>query len=657
MDIISTTECNALKLEYNKEKNTAQQLRIDVLRVLKMAQPVEDNLTREERVALNTMKKDEKISIYPYDKGVGMVRIDKEEAIKKIREQIGDTEIINEDPTPKFAKEVRSKLCEINKRGKFSKAEYRILYPSDPIPPRMYGTVKAHKPEKNYPMRIVVSTIGTPTHKISEYLVKLAQPTLNKNPVRIKNSRTFVEMAKSWNIEKDEVQVSYDVVNLYPKVPIKKSIGVFMDMLNADPVVRTRTKLSMVEIKELVELCLSKCYFIWNEEVHQLKDSGPIGLSIMVVIAECFLQFIEKQALEEAIHQQPPIDIKSFHRYVDDSHARFPVIRGAEEFLEVLNRQDSNIKYTIEVEDESKQLDFLDVRIINNREGKYEFKIHRKKAITNVQLKPSSSHDPKVLRGTFTGFVNRAFALCSEAHLQEELDFLTTVFAENGYKKRDLEEIITEVKRRMGNNHPNANQLNAGTQEGEEENKGIVTLPWIPKVSPRLRKVYKKAGLKVVFKSGANLRTILTTKNKTCLPKNSYPGVYRIPCSGHPDKNPYIGETKMKVSTRLSQHYKDVIKGDMKPSGVVHHSKECTDTIDWEKATTIVREHRWFPRKVREALEIQYHNSEPENGGMNLDAGSYVKTNFWKPMFQFLRKNQRKPKDLTSNNEDEDTTQ
>ena len=221
--------------------------------------------------------------------------------------------------------------------------------------------MKAHKPEKNYPMRIVVSTIGTPTHKISEYLVKLAQPTLNKNPVRIKNSRTFVEMAKGWNIEKDEVQVSYDVVNLYPKVPIKKSIGVFMDMLNADPVVRTRTKLSMVEIKELVELCLSKCYFIWNEEVHQLKDSGPIGLSIMVVIAECFLQFIEKQALEEAIHQQPPIDIKSFHRYVDDSHARFPVIRGAEEFLEVLNRQDSNIKYTIEVEDESKQLDFLDV--------------------------------------------------------------------------------------------------------------------------------------------------------------------------------------------------------------------------------------------------------------------------------------------------------
>ena len=36
------------------------------------------------------------------------------------------------------------------------------MYPSDTILPRLYGTFKAHKPEKNYPMRIFVSTIGTP---------------------------------------------------------------------------------------------------------------------------------------------------------------------------------------------------------------------------------------------------------------------------------------------------------------------------------------------------------------------------------------------------------------------------------------------------------------------------------------------------------------
>ena len=60
--------------------------------------------------------------------------------------------------------------------------------PSDPISPRMYGTVKAHKSEKNYPMRIAVSTIGTPSYKTSEYLVKIIQSTLNKKKTRLKNS-------------------------------------------------------------------------------------------------------------------------------------------------------------------------------------------------------------------------------------------------------------------------------------------------------------------------------------------------------------------------------------------------------------------------------------------------------------------------------------
>ena len=256
---------------------------------------------------------------------------------------------------------------------------------------------------------------------------------------------------------------------------------------------------------------------------------------------------------------------------------------------------------------------------MNNKEGKYEFKIHRKNAITNVQLKPTSSHDPKVLRGTFTGFVNRAFSICSEKHVKEETNFLVTTFVENGYDEKELKKIVEKVKAKFENTEEEERTKN--------ENQQMTTLPWIPGVSPQLRRVYKKAGIKVVFRAGANLRNILTAKNKTKLPKNSHPGVYRIPCSDHPDKNPYIEETKLKVNTRLRQHYDDVINGKTKPSGVVHHAKSCKGVIDWEMATTLKREARRFPRKVREALEIQFHDSEPDNGGMNLDNGQYVTNN------------------------------
>ena len=35
----------------------------------------------------------------------------------------------------------------------------------------------------------------------------------------------------------------------------------------------------MKDIYELAELCLSKCYFLWNNEIRILKNSGPTGLS------------------------------------------------------------------------------------------------------------------------------------------------------------------------------------------------------------------------------------------------------------------------------------------------------------------------------------------------------------------------------------------
>ena len=53
----------------------------------------------------------------------------------------------------------------------------------------------------------------------------------------------------------------------------------------------------------------------------------------------------------------------------------------------------------MEKEDQSRKLNFLDVTIINTGEGKYEFKIHRKNAMTNVQIKPHSYVNPALIRG------------------------------------------------------------------------------------------------------------------------------------------------------------------------------------------------------------------------------------------------------------------
>ena len=138
MDIISKAESTALKLTYEKKESTdAMKLRQDVLRDLKMSKPPKNNLTKNQRQALKELKNDDDLSIYPYDKGAGLVRIPNPDAIRKIKEQIGNTEIIDKDPTPALTRKFQTTLRQLKQQGKFTDTEYKQLYPSDPIPPRM----------------------------------------------------------------------------------------------------------------------------------------------------------------------------------------------------------------------------------------------------------------------------------------------------------------------------------------------------------------------------------------------------------------------------------------------------------------------------------------------------------------------------------------
>ena len=201
--------------------------------------------------------------------------------------------------------------------------------------------------------------------------------------------------------------------------------------------------------------------------------------------------------------------------------------------------------------------------------------------------------------------------------------------------------MVNEIKRKRNNTS------NSGNADWEESHQGLVSLPWIPGLSPKLRKEFKKAGYKVVFKSGRNLNAILTSKNKTQLPENSYPGVYKVSCEKHPN-NPYLGETKLQIHTRIEQHQAYVRKEQWEKSGAASHSRTC-DGLLWNKTETVKIEKNRFDRRVREALEIQYNKCGPNTGGMNLDIGQYVKTQFWTPFFRYLRTN--RGRELTSNNE------
>ena len=97
-------------------------------------------------------------------------------------------------------------------------------------------------------MRAAVSTLRSPPYGILKYLVKVKQPTLNKNKHRVLDSSSLVEKAKEWNMSLTNIQTSFDVVHLHPSVPIDEPVAVIIEILNngIDDLWK-RTKLITVE--------------------------------------------------------------------------------------------------------------------------------------------------------------------------------------------------------------------------------------------------------------------------------------------------------------------------------------------------------------------------------------------------------------------------
>ena len=108
--------------------------------------------------------------------------------------------IAKRDPTSRLTNKIQKKLC---KENKFTNKICFELYPSNPIPPRLYGTINADNInwKKNSPMRVIVSTIGTPPYGISKYLADIIQPTLNKNQYKKVSKKLKIICFASSNME------------------------------------------------------------------------------------------------------------------------------------------------------------------------------------------------------------------------------------------------------------------------------------------------------------------------------------------------------------------------------------------------------------------------------------------------------------------------
>lgn len=264
----------------------------------------------------------------------------------------------------------------------------------------------------------------------------------------------------------------------------------------------------------------------------------------------------------------------------------------------------------MEIEENGK-LPFLDVLVTKKADNTLGHQVYRKPTHTNRYLHAESHHHPAQKQSAIHSLVHRALSISDQEHLQTELNHLKETLQRNGYNKEEVNRTIN--KQRSGIKRTD-------TQESQEEKKWLSFLPYVKGTTDRIGKILNKHNIRTIFKPPRKIEQILRNP-KDQRPPLSSAGVYKIPCSCG---KVYIGETGRTVNTRMKEHERDVRLKHVTQSALAEHNLETGHRILFDKTTTLATTTSYFPRKHREALEIQKH---PDN--LNRDSG-YTVSKIWK---------------------------
>jgi len=207
----------------------------------------------------------------------------------------------------------------------------------------------------------------------------------------------------------------------------------------------------------------------------------------------------------------------------------------------------------------------------------------------------------------------RAFRISDPDHIKDEIDHLTSVFKNIGYKEWSITKAIRRAQDRALSEHPPGDK---------KENQGRVYLPFIQGVTDKIAKILRKKNIHTQFTTCGTVRQMMRSV-KDHIDRQQLKGVYKIDCSCGKS---YIGETGRSLKIRIKEHAADIKNERSRTSALAEHSSKTNHHVCLEDAKVIAREDNYQKRKIREAIEII---KCPQN--LNRDNGSEISGN-WLPM-------------------------
>ena len=554
---------------------------------------------------LRALANDKNIKVCKFDKGVGLVVLDSDNYYEKLDTIINDTSKFtqieynesSEHPIATEEKSVQNYLRRYFKTSMDSQL-YSKSYPSGSSPGKLYGMCKVHK--ENYPMRPVVSMIGTPQYGLAKVLDNWIKPYI-PNKYALQSTDEFLQNLKDFTPSHGDYCVSFDVTSLFTNVPLEETINLIADALFSDE----STLLYRIKRKTFIKILriATQGTFLYRDLLYKQIDGVTMGNCLGPTLANFFLGSLEKILFRETKEFYP----KFYRRYVDDIFCVFDKRTDYFRFLQVLNSLHPNLNFTVDVG--TNKLPFLDVHVELTENG-FNSWVYRKPTHTNVMLNFASTVPLPWKCGLIVCLLKRAYSICSSPYyFNKEVEFLRKMFHMNGYPAAFFDGVLQRFVTRTESN--SSSGLPSFSEVGEELDTRYVVfrMPYLGRPS---RVFAKKLATLVGDGLGVSVRVVYTSlkvqsffRLKSVTPHRLLSCVvYKFDCVSNPNVS-YVGQTYRHIEDRMGEHLKD--KGDT--SGVASHLRSCPDCsaarLGLDNFQVIQKCRSDFDTKIVEAFCIQ----------------------------------------------------
>jgi len=513
------------------------------------------NLSKQEKLAIKSLKADKDIIIKPADKGSATVIMDKSEYVMEANRQLSNTlhyKKLSQPVFPQISNRVDEIIGNLHKQKKLNKKQVEYLsVPTTPRNRQFYLIPKIHKdpskwpvPEKMPPGRPIVSDCGSDTYKVAEYIDHFLAPLATKHPSYIKDTPDFLDKISKLKIPKDALLVTIDIDTLYTNINNKDGMEAVKKAFENNPSPERPDQ----EILELLKICLENNDFIFNKEWFLQIYGTAMGRKFAPNFANLFMAQWEKEALAKCTLQPD-----CFLRFLDDIFIVWP--HSEEEFYKffnTLNDHHPTIKLKATLHRQS--VDFLDVTVFKgpnfNNLGTLDTKVYFKPTDSHQLLHKQSFHPKHTFKGIIKSQIIRFYRICNnKSDFEQACTTLFKALKLRGYSSRFLRYIKSQTLKEL--NPPNKS-LN-GCSPCKEKN--CKTCPFIT-TSKHIKDDKGKS---------------IEIKSKTTCQTSSVIYVIQCKCC----KMRYVGQTNTSIHERLVQHRSDIKLKKSTPVAEHFNNSQC----------------------------------------------------------------------------------